>query len=81
LHTYRSRFIPEALGEASPIFIRDTHILRKLSSYEEFCKRDRWKAFRRLNVANFKRLVTINDIHGIKGQMIFYSFVPDTTRG
>jgi hypothetical protein len=26
LHTYRSRFIPEGLAEASQIFLRDAHV-------------------------------------------------------
>jgi hypothetical protein len=30
IHTYRSRFIPEGVAEASQIFIRDTHVLPKL---------------------------------------------------
>jgi hypothetical protein len=41
-HTYRSRIIPEGIAEASQIFLRDTHVLQKLVSYEVHCKRDRW---------------------------------------
>jgi hypothetical protein len=42
IHTYRSRFIPEGVAEAFQIFLRDTHVLPKLVSYEEQCRRDRW---------------------------------------
>jgi hypothetical protein len=42
LHTYHSRFIPEGVAEVSQIFLRDTHALPKLVSYEEHCSRDRW---------------------------------------
>jgi hypothetical protein len=34
IHTYHLRFIPEEAAEASQIFLRDTHILSKLLSYE-----------------------------------------------
>jgi hypothetical protein len=34
IHTYHSRFIPEAVAEASQIFRRGTHVLPKLFSYE-----------------------------------------------
>jgi fructose-1,6-bisphosphatase len=42
IHTYHLRFIPEMVAEVSQIFLRDTHVLPKLVSYEEHCKRDRW---------------------------------------
>jgi hypothetical protein len=42
IHTYHSRFIPEGVAEISQIFLRDTHVLPRLVSYEEHCKRDRW---------------------------------------
>jgi hypothetical protein len=42
IHTYRSRFIPERLAEASQIFLRDAHVLPKLLSYEEYCSLDSW---------------------------------------
>jgi hypothetical protein len=41
IHTYHSRFIPEKVAEVSQIFLRDTHVLPKLVSYEEHCRRDR----------------------------------------
>jgi hypothetical protein len=34
IHTYHSRFIPEGVAEVSQIFLRDTHVLPKLVSYE-----------------------------------------------
>jgi hypothetical protein len=42
IHTYHSRFIPEGVAELSQIFLRDTHVLLKLVSYEEHSRRDRW---------------------------------------
>jgi hypothetical protein len=42
IHTYHSRFIPEGVAEVSQIFLRDTHVLPKLVSYEEHCRGDRW---------------------------------------
>jgi hypothetical protein len=42
IHTYHSRFIPEGVAEVCQIFLRDTHVLQKLISYEEHCRRDRW---------------------------------------
>jgi hypothetical protein len=42
IHTYHSRSIPEGAAEASQILLRDTHVLPKLVSYEEHCRRDRW---------------------------------------
>jgi hypothetical protein len=42
IHTYHSRFIPKGVAEASQIFLRDTHVLPKLVSYEEQCRRDKW---------------------------------------
>jgi hypothetical protein len=41
IHTYHSRFIPKGVAEVSQIFLRDTHVLPKLVSYEEHCRRDR----------------------------------------
>jgi hypothetical protein len=40
IHTYHSRFIPEGVAEVPQIFLRDTHVLPKLVSYEKL--RDRW---------------------------------------
>jgi hypothetical protein len=37
-----NRFIPKGVAEASQMFLRDTHVLAKLLSYEEYCRRDRW---------------------------------------
>jgi hypothetical protein len=41
IHTYHSRFIPKGVAEVSQIFLRDTHILPKFISYDEYCRRDR----------------------------------------
>jgi hypothetical protein len=42
IHTYRSRLIPKWVEEASQIFLWEAHVLRKLLSYEEYCRCDRW---------------------------------------
>jgi hypothetical protein len=34
--------ISEGIAEASQIFLRDAHVLPKLLSVEEYCRRDRW---------------------------------------
>jgi hypothetical protein len=39
IHTYHSRFIPEGVAEAFQIFFRVAHVLPKLVSYEEHCRR------------------------------------------
>jgi hypothetical protein len=41
IHTYHSRLIPEGVAEATHILPRDTHVLPKLLSYEEYCRRGR----------------------------------------
>jgi hypothetical protein len=48
IHTYHSRYIPEAVAKVFQILLRDAHVLPKLLSYEEYCRRDRWYAHRRL---------------------------------
>jgi hypothetical protein len=42
LIVHHSRFTPKGIAEVSPIFLRDTHVLPKLLSCEEYCRRDRW---------------------------------------
>jgi hypothetical protein len=41
IHTYHSRFIPEEVAEVSQKLLQDTHVLSKLVSYEEHCRRER----------------------------------------
>jgi hypothetical protein len=41
-HWCHTLFIPEEVAEISQIFLRDTHVLPKLVSCEEHCRRDRW---------------------------------------
>jgi hypothetical protein len=40
IHTYHSRFIPERVAVTSRVFFPDAHVLPKLHSYEEYCRRD-----------------------------------------
>jgi hypothetical protein len=42
ISTLYSHFILEGVAEVTQIFLRDTHVLPKLVSYEEHCRRDRW---------------------------------------
>jgi hypothetical protein len=43
LHTYIPLTLcPERVEAASQIFLRDTHVLPQLLSYEKYCRRDRW---------------------------------------
>jgi hypothetical protein len=42
INIYHSRFIPGGVAGGSQMFLRDTHVLPKLVSYEEHCRRDRW---------------------------------------
>jgi hypothetical protein len=86
LYTYHLRFIPEGVAEVSQIFLRDTHVLVKLASYEEHCRCDRWSAHLRLiavsisGVSAINPLVAFHDIHGRKREVLFFYFVPDTTQ-
>jgi hypothetical protein len=84
IHTYHSRFIPEGVAEVSQIFLRDTHVLPKLASYEEHCRRDRWQTHRLLlavsGVIAINPLVAFYDIHGGKREVLLFYFVLDTTQ-
>jgi hypothetical protein len=42
IHIYIYTIIPEGVAEVSQIFLQNTHVLPKLVSYEEHCRRDRW---------------------------------------
>jgi hypothetical protein len=71
IHTYHSRFIPEGVAEVSQIFLRDTHVVPKLVSYEEHCRRTGGKPIAVLlqtisGVSGINPLVAFYDIHGGK---------------
>jgi hypothetical protein len=85
MHTYHSRFISEGVAEVSQIFLRDTHVLPKFVSYEEHCRCDRWLPIAVLlqsisGVSAINPLIAFYDIHGGKREVLFFNFVPDTTR-
>jgi hypothetical protein len=65
--TYHSRLILEDIAEASQMFLPDAHVLthRRLIA-----------AYLRYN----NPLVAFYDIHGRKREVLFFYFVPDTTR-
>jgi hypothetical protein len=60
IHTYHSRFISEAVAEVTQIFLRDTHVLPKLVSYEEHCRRDRWQAHRDVLLQSISNVNVVN---------------------
>jgi hypothetical protein len=39
---FKNKGLNEGLAETSRIFLRDAHVLPKLLSYEEYCRRDMW---------------------------------------
>jgi hypothetical protein len=85
IHTYHSRFIPEGVAEVSQIFIRDTHVLPKLVSYEETADLIGGRPIAILlqsisDVSAINPLVAFYDIHGGKREVLLFYFVPDTTR-
>jgi hypothetical protein len=85
IHTYHSRFIPEGVAEVSQIFLRDSHVLPKLVSYEEHCRMTGSKPIAVLlksisGVSVINLLVAFYDIHGGKREVLFFCFVPDTIR-
>jgi hypothetical protein len=68
----------------SQIFLRGTHVLPKLVSYEEVTDVTGGKPIAVLlqsisGVSAINPLVAFYDIHGGKREVLFY-FVPDTTR-
>jgi hypothetical protein len=64
---------PRRVAEASQIFLRDAHVLPLLLSYEEYWRCDS-------DVSAINPLVAFYDIHGRKREVLFFYFVPDTTR-
>jgi hypothetical protein len=82
IHTYHSRFIPEGIAEVSQIFLRDTHVLPKLVSYEEHYTGGKPIAVLLHSISGVSAinpLVTFYDSHGRKREMLFFYFVLDTT--
>jgi hypothetical protein len=82
LYTYHSRFIPEGVTEVFQIFLRDTHVLPKLLSYEEHCRSDPFAVWLQSisGVSAINPLVTFYDIHGGEREVLFFYFVQDTTQ-
>jgi hypothetical protein len=80
IHTYRSRLIPDGVTEASQILLRDAHVLPKLPRNENYCRRDRWWIAVHLRWSAVNPLVDFYDIHGRKGEVLFYCSVPGTIR-
>jgi hypothetical protein len=53
---------PRRIAEASQIFLRDIHVLPKLLSNEEYCRRDRWQAHCRLIAVYLSGVSAINPV-------------------
>jgi hypothetical protein len=77
--------MPEGVSEAYQIFLRDAHVLPKLFSLEEYCRRVGgnpiavwWQTILGVNTVN--PLVAFYDIHGRNREVLFFYFVPNTTR-
>jgi hypothetical protein len=83
--TYHSRFIPKGIAEVSQIFLRDTHVLPKLLAMRNTAEVTGGKPIAVLlqsisDVSAINALVAFIDIHGGKREVLFFYFVPDTTR-
>jgi hypothetical protein len=85
--TYHSRFIPEGVAEVSQIFLRDTHVLPKKKKLAMRNTADvtggkpiavLLQSISGLSAIN--PLVAFYDIHGGNREVLFFYFVPDTTR-
>jgi hypothetical protein len=85
IHTYHSRFIPEGAAEVSQIFLRDTHVFQNKLAMRNTADVAGGKPIAVLlpsisGVSAINPLVTFYDIHGGKREVLFFYFVPDTTR-
>jgi hypothetical protein len=84
MHTYHSSFISKGVAEVSQIFLRDTHVLPK----KKLVMRNTADviggkpiALQSISgVSAINPLVAFYDIHGGKRDVLFFYFVPDTTR-
>jgi hypothetical protein len=84
IHTYYSRVVPEGVTDASQIFFRDTHVLPKLFM-RNTADVTGGKPIAALlqsisGVSAINPLVAFYDVHGGKREVLFFYFVPDTTR-
>jgi hypothetical protein len=86
IHTYHSRLIPEGVAEVSQIFLRDTHVLPKFKlAMRITADVTGGKPIAVLlqsisGLSAINPLVAFYDIHGGKREVLFFYFVPDTTR-
>jgi hypothetical protein len=87
IHTYTySRLIPEGVAEVSQIFLRDTHVLPKFELAMRITADvtgDKPIAVLLQSISGLSAinpLVAFYDIHGGKREVLFFYFVPDTTR-
>jgi hypothetical protein len=82
IHIYHSCFIPEGVAEVSQIFLRDTHVLVSDDNTADVTggklKAVLLQSISGVSVSN--PLVAFYDIHGRQREVLFFYFVPDTTR-
>jgi hypothetical protein len=84
IHTYHSRFIPKGVAEVFQIFFRDTHVLPMLAmrnTADVTGGKPIAVSLQSISgVSAINPLVAFYDIHGGKREVLFFYFVPDTTR-
>jgi hypothetical protein len=84
MHTYLSRFIPEEVAEASqtlsetPTFYQNYLAVSNTADVTGKLIAVRSQSISDVNTIN--SLVAFYDIHGRKREVLFFYFVPDTTR-
>jgi hypothetical protein len=67
------------------IFLRDTHVLSKLVSYQEHCRRDRWQTHRAVLLHSISGVSAINPLVAFcdimeERELLFFYCVQDTAR-
>jgi hypothetical protein len=87
IHTYRSRFIPEGIAEASQIFIQDAIAISFYHNYLAMSNITYMTGSKPIarsqstsGVSANNTVVTFYDIHGRKRELLIFYFVSDTTR-
>jgi hypothetical protein len=82
IHTYHSRYILEGVAEVSQIFLRDTHVLLAMRNSSDVTGGKPIAVLLQpiSGVSVFNPLVAFYYIHGGKREVLFFYFIPDTTR-
>jgi hypothetical protein len=82
IHTYHSRFIPEGVAEVSQIFLQDDQNYLAMSNTADVTGGKPIAVWSQSisGVSAIIPLVTFYDIHGRKREVLFFYYVPTTTR-